>query len=142
MLSQPTTQACIKNGFIHFDLHTAPPMCRSRSAAACLQAHVHLETSPATNALHGNLHPPLKGETLKKWLRDNFENRSGDSFQKSLKNGILFQTILKKGSSFELSLKKYPRPGPGRTGPRPGTQALMGYLFKLSLKMDTSFKIV
>ena len=105
----------------------------------------------------GNLHPLLKGETLKNWLCDIFENRPGTHFQKSLKKGVLFQTILKKGSIFKLSLKKYPRPGPGTQAPMgyffklslkkyprpgPGTQVPMGYVFKLSLKMDPFFKIV
>ena len=88
----------------------------------------------------GNLRPLLKGGTLKKWLGDIFENRPGGRFQKSLKKGVLFQTILKKGSIFKLSLKKYPRPGPGRPGPGPGTQAPMGYFFKLGLKMDQCFQ--
>ena len=38
-----------------------------------------------------NLHPLLKGETLKKWLGDNFENGSGGVFQKSLKKGYFFK---------------------------------------------------
>ena len=44
-----------------------------------------------------NLRPLLKGETLKKWLGDNFEKGLRPVFQKSLKKGICFQTILKKG---------------------------------------------
>ena len=93
-----------------------------------------------------NLRPLLKGETLKNWPGDNFENGSGSVFQKSLKKGILFQTILKKGSIFKLFLKNYPTrgPGPGWTGARaqdPGPNRV-GYFFKLSLKMDPCFKIV
>ena len=49
------------------------------------------------------LRPLLKGETLKKWFCDIFENRSRAHFQKSLKKGFLFQTILKKGSIFKLT---------------------------------------
>ena len=66
----------------------------------------------------------------------------GVVFKIKIKKGVLLQTFLKTGSTFNLSLKKYPRPGPGRSGPGPGTQAPMGYFFKLSLKMDPVFKIV
>ena len=91
---------------------------------------------------NSDLHPLSKGETLKKWLGDIFENRPGVHFQKSLKKGVLFQTILKKGSIFKLSLKKYPIgawvPGPGPGLPGPG----LGYFFELSLKTDPLFKLV
>ena len=36
----------------------------------------------------GDLRPLLKGETLKKWSRDIFENRPGTHFENSLKNGV------------------------------------------------------
>ena len=55
-----------------------------------------------------NLRPLLKGETLKKWLGDIFENGSGGVVQKSLNKGVLFQTILKTGTIFKLGLKMDP----------------------------------
>ncbi len=102
-------------------LHYATSSCK-RCHALCS----HWDSSPAMGS---NLCPLLKGQTLNKWLHDSFGNGSGVCFQTSSKKSFLFQTILKKGSIFKLSLKKYPRPGPGRPGPRPGTQAPMGYLF-------------
>ena len=55
--------------------------------------------------------PLLKGETLKKWLGDKFENGSGGVFQKSLKKGILSQTILKKWVHFQTVFETIPHPG-------------------------------
>ena len=104
--------------------------CPSRKQGSCI--------------LHGscgwNLRPLLKGETLKKWLGDIFENGSGAVFQTSLKKGGLVSNYFGKGSIFKLFLKKYPTwgPGPGWTGARaqdPGPNRVW-YFFKLSLKMD------
>lgn len=88
----------------------------------------------------GNLHPLLKGETLKKQIRDNFENPSGGPFQNSLKNGVRFQTILKKGFILKLSLKKYPRPGPGGLGQGPGPRPPWGICIQTQFEMTPFLK--
>ena len=114
-----------------------PLQFEGKAAAGSNSENQRVETHACATEEHtcvcvDNLHPLLKGETLKKWLGDIFENRPGGHFQKSLKKGVTFQ---KKGSVFKLSLKKIPHWGLG-PGPWPG------YFFKLSLKMDPFFKIV
>ena len=58
-----------------------------------------------------NLRSLLKGETLKKWLGDNFENGSGGVFQKSLKKGSTFSNYFEKSVHFQTEFEKIPHPG-------------------------------
>ena len=78
------------------------------------------------DARRSNLRPSLKGETLKNWLGDNFENGPVGVFQESLKKGVLFQNILQNRVHFQTAFEKNtPRGGQGLGGPGPGprTQA-------------------
>ena len=51
-----------------------------------------------------DVHPLLKGETLKKWFGDIFENRYGVQFQKKMKTRVMFQTIFEKMIHFQKYL--------------------------------------
>ena len=92
------------------------------------------------------MRPLLKGETLKKWLGDIFENGSGAVFQKSLKNGVLFQTILKERVRFQTEFEQIPQPvGAGVLGPGPGPPGPWppgGVFFQKQFENGPFFKIV
>ena len=92
------------------------------------------------------MRPLLKGETLKTWLGDNFENGSGGCFSKKFENDGTFSKYFENMFHVQTDFEKIPHPGARARvdrgqgpGPRPQPG---GVFFKLSLKMDPFFKIV
>ena len=99
-----------------------------------------------------DLRPLSKGETLKKWIRDNFENRPRAHFQKSLKKGGPFSNYFEKRVHFQTEFEKIPQAraqearararDPGPNGVFFQTQFENGFFFRISLNKDPFFIFV